>query len=86
MSKSIKELGAILHHMYKNAPRKEMVTRVHLSGILYHEDIREAGVREVTEASGIGRNYKAEVNKGIKLGQYIRVSPKVKTQLNLTNS
>ena len=86
MSKSIKELGAIVRHMYESATRKELVARVHLSGILYHKEIRLAGVKEVTHASGIGEKYGAEINKGVKLGQYVTVSPEVKTQLNLPHS
>ena len=73
MYKSEKELGDILGDMYRNAPRKEVVTMVHLFGIQYHEDIRQAGVKEVVRASGIGEDYKAEVNKGIKLAKYVTI-------------
>ena len=83
MNKSADELGIILNKMYHKAPRKETVTMVHLFGIRYPEDIRRAGVKEVTKAAGIGDEYKAEVNKGIKLAPYATLSPEVLAQLDL---
>ncbi len=75
MSKSAKELGQILADMYENAPRKELVVMVHLFGVQYHKEIRELGLKDIIEASGIPSNYGAEVNKGVNLAKYVMPIP-----------
>ena len=69
--KTAEEVGKILRKMYDEAPRKEQVTFIHLFGIKYCEEIKNVGVREVVEDSGISITYKAEVNKGVNLGRYV---------------
>ena len=46
---TVEQLGKKLKEMYDNAPRKEQVTWVHLFGIMYAEQIKEVGIREVIE-------------------------------------
>lgn len=65
------ELGKKLKEMYDNAPRGEQVTMVHLFSIKYHEQIKEAGVREVVEEAGVPSTFRTEVNKGVKLAKYV---------------
>ncbi|KIC91325.1 hypothetical protein [Flavihumibacter solisilvae] len=69
---TVKELGKALKDMYKNAPKKEQVTMIHLFGVKYHSEISQAGVREVIEESGIHSTYRTELNKAIKLAKYVR--------------
>ena len=76
MSRTAKELGQILTDMYENAPRKELVVMVHLFGVQYHEEIKEIGIKEIVEASGIPSNYTAEINKGVNLAKYVMPIPK----------
>jgi len=71
--KNLEELGRILSDMYNNAPRKEQVTKIHLFGITYANDIRIVGIREVVDESKIPSTYKAEVNKGVNLSKYVTV-------------
>ncbi|RZK45248.1 MAG: hypothetical protein EOO94_04605 [Pedobacter sp.] len=64
-------LAQILADMYANAPRNQLVTNIHLFGISYNQEIRQAGVRDVVAAAGIPSTYVAEVNKGINLAAYV---------------
>jgi hypothetical protein len=66
-----KELGNKLKEMYDNAPRKELVTMIHLFGIKYHNEIELVGTREVVEASGINISYVAEISKALRLAKYV---------------
>jgi hypothetical protein len=72
MSKSVYELGSILNDMYTNAIKGEQVMMIHLFGIKYSEDIRNVGIRDVLEQSGIRASYLTELNKGVKLSKYVR--------------
>jgi len=67
-----KELGLILKEAYDNAPRGKIVVMIHLFGIDYSKEILKAGIREVIEESGIGESFKAELNKGVNLADYVQ--------------
>lgn len=69
--KTAEQLGGILKNMYENAPRKEMVTSIHLFGIRYADEIKMVGIKSVVDASGIPSTYRTEINKGIKLADYV---------------
>ncbi len=69
--KTAEDLGRILIDMYENAPRKEQVTSIHLFGIRYAGEIKNVGIKSVVDASGIPLSYRAEINKGIKLADYV---------------
>ena len=71
MGKTASELGGILADMYKNAPKKEQVTMIHLFGVQYHEEIQQVGIREVVEEAGIHSTYRTELSKAIKLAKYV---------------
>ncbi len=70
--RTAEQLGKILFDMYDNAPRKEQVTMIHLFGIKYSEEIKNAGIKEIVDASGIYSTYKSEVSKGVKLAKYVK--------------
>jgi hypothetical protein len=72
MPMTVEQLGKKLKEMYDNAPRKEQVTWVHLFGIRYAEQIKEIGIREVIEQSGILSTYGAELSKAIRLAKYVK--------------
>lgn len=67
-----KQLGQILKEAYDDAPRGQRVIRIHLFGIDYSKEILKAGIREVVEESGIGESFKAELNKGVNLADYVQ--------------
>lgn len=71
MNKTINQLGNILKEMYSNAPKKEQVTMIHLFGVKYAEDIKNVGIREVIEQSGIRLSYRTELNKAVNLAKYV---------------
>lgn len=66
------QLGSMLREAYDNAPRGKTVVTIHLFGIDYSKDIIRAGIREVVEKSGIGPSFKAELNKGVNLADYVQ--------------
>lgn len=71
MSKTASELGHILLEMYKNAPKKEQVTMIHLFGVQFHAEILRVGIKEVIEEAGIHSTYRTELNKAVKLAKYV---------------
>jgi hypothetical protein len=71
MSKTLATLGKTLADMYKNAPKKEQVTMIHLFGVKYADDIQKVGIREVVEQAGIHSTYRTELNKAVKLAKYV---------------
>ncbi|MBO0953173.1 HTH-like domain-containing protein [Fibrella forsythiae] len=71
MDRKAQRLGQLLTEIYQQAPQKELVVMVNLFGIRYHQEIKEAGVLPIVKASGIPRNYKSEVSKGVKLAKYV---------------
>lgn len=71
MNKS--ELGNILKDMYNNAPDKDQVAMIHLFAIKYSEFIIDKyTAAEIIRVSGINKSYGTEVNKGLRLSQYVK--------------
>lgn len=75
MNKS--ELAEHLRTMYHQAPKGEAVAMIHLFGIKYAGQIKEAGVsaKDIVLAAGINESYAVEVNKGINLERYVEPRP-----------
>ena len=71
--KTAEQLGKILAEMYNDAPRNEQVTGIHLFGIKYAEEIKNAGIKSVIDFSGIKSTYRTEVSKGVNLAKYVVV-------------
>ena len=59
--------------MYTNAPKGEQVTMIYLFGIKYHEEIKNAGINNVIEQSGIRSTYHTNLSKARKLAKYVIV-------------
>ena len=68
---TVHELAKILQDMYENAPNGEQVLRIYLFGIKYHKEIKEVGVKDVIEQSGISSTYQTELSKAVKLGNHV---------------
>lgn len=68
-----KELSETLAEMYNNALKGESVSMIHLFGIIYADEIKKYGVKEIVEGSGLNASYGTEVSKGIKLAKYVKV-------------
>lgn len=68
-----KTLAGILRERYQGARRNEAACQIHLFGIQYAEELRQCAwpLRDIVKESGIGMGYLSEVNKGIKLAQYV---------------
>ena len=68
---TVNELGKTLQAMYANAEKGEKVTMIHLFGVKYAQEIREAGAaaKDIAGAAGIPLSYGTEISKGVRLGR-----------------
>ncbi len=73
------ELAQILRRMYRNAPRGEQKTAIHLFGIKYAAELslRDVSSTRVAALSGIGDSYNTEINNGIRLAKYVELNERV---------
>jgi hypothetical protein len=67
------ELGNKLNEMYTNASKGDRVVMIHLFGIMYAKEIKECefSKKEIIKHSKIGITYLAELNKGVKLANFV---------------
>jgi hypothetical protein len=70
---TLNELSQKLKEMYDNAPKGEQVTMIYVFGISYHNQIKEMGVKQIIEQSGIHSTYQTELSKAIKLANYVQL-------------
>ena len=70
---TLNELGSKLKEMYDDAPKGNSVAMIHLFGIKYADEIKnsEFSKRDIINQSGISQTYLAELNKGVKLADYV---------------
>lgn len=70
---TLNELGVKLREMYDNAPKGDVVAMIHLFGIKYANDIEQGNYskKDIIEQSGISASYLTELNKGVKLAEYV---------------
>ena len=70
---TLSELGTKLSEMYNNAPKGDAVAMIHLFGIKYADEIKQINYskRDIIEQSGISTSYLTELNKGVKLAEYV---------------
>jgi len=68
---TLNELSQILKEMYGEASKGEKVTMIYLFGIKFHNEIKEIGVKEVVEQSGLRISYQTELAKAVKLAKYV---------------
>lgn len=71
----IKTLSQILADNYNDAYNGEMVAQIHLFGIKYGKIIKLNGftAKEIINNTGINESYVAELNKGIKLSNFLEL-------------
>jgi len=70
---TLNELGTKLSEMYNNAPKGDSTAMIHLFGIKYSKEIKgsEYSQKDIIKQSGIPASYFAELNKGVKLADYV---------------
>ena len=75
---TVNELGKTLRAMYTSAEKGEKVAMIHLFGVKYAQEIREAGAaaKDIAGAAGIPLSYGTEINKGVGLSRYVRAVDK----------
>ena len=71
--------GAKLYELYNKAPKNEQVAMIHLFGIKYGKLIKGNGIKisDIIEASGISSTYATELNKGVKLSNYVCIKDEI---------
>ena len=72
---TLMELAGALRQMYDTAPAKRKATAIHLFGIKYVDEIREAHYTpgDLLRAAGMKTSYAVEINKGMNLAEYVIV-------------
>ena len=70
---TLSELGTKLSEMYTNANKGDAVAMIHLFGIKYANEINQSNYskKDIIEQSGISTSYLTELNKGVKLAEYV---------------
>ena len=70
---TLSELGKKLSEMYNNAPKGDAVAMIHLFWIKYANEINQSNYskKDIIEQSGISTSYLTELNKGVKLAEYV---------------
>lgn len=70
---TLNELGAKLGEMYYNAPKGNSTVMIHLFGIKYATEIKKSkfSIKDIIKQSRISSSYYAELNKGVKLADYV---------------
>ena len=76
---SLYELGEKLKEMY-SSENKSKTTMIHLFGIIYGRILRRENIKpiEVLRAAKMPLSYVAEIDKGIRLSQYVEVKEEYK--------
>ena len=69
---TVYELGNKLRKMYETKGANK-TTMIHLFGVIYSSEIREAGIKpkEIVKAAQMNDSYSTEVNKGMNLAEYV---------------
>lgn len=70
---TINELAQELRYTCENAQRDDKVTMIYLFGIKYHVQIKEVGVKQIIEQSGLPFGHASELGKAIKLGKLVQI-------------
>lgn len=69
------EFSSTLKDMYRNAPHGDQVAMIHLFGIKYAIEIKnaECSLKEILQSAGMNLSYATEISKGIKLAKYVTI-------------
>lgn len=72
---TLMELSGILRQMYENAPSGESTTMIHLFGIKYSKEIKDADFtpKDILKSAGMPESYQTEISKGVRLAKYVRM-------------
>ncbi|WP_040281036.1 HTH-like domain-containing protein [Psychroserpens damuponensis] len=72
---TINQLGAALNKMCEEAPKGHKTAMIHVFGIKYAQEIKKSkfNKKEIAKAAKISETYFAEINKGVKLGEYVTI-------------
>ncbi len=75
------ELAEIMRDMYRNAPRGEQSTALHLFGVRYVAELSapNVSINRVAELSGVGNSYHTEIRKGMRLARYVELNDRAAT-------
>lgn len=67
------ELSSTLKDMYENAPKGDSTTMIHLFGIKYAKEIKDAdfSVKDILSSAKMPLSYQTEVSKGVRLAKYV---------------
>lgn len=73
------ELSCILKDMYEGASR-DKTTMIHLFGIKYAKELQtnKIPLKELLRSAGMPDSYVTEINKGIRLSNYVEVKANFK--------
>lgn len=76
---TVNELGNKLRKMYETKGANK-TTMIHLFGVIYSNEIREAGIVpiEIVKAAQMNDSYSTEVNKGMNLSKYVELKQEYK--------
>lgn len=76
---SVQDLGNELREMYNGADKGSAVVMIHLFGIKFASQIRESGANasDIVRAAGMNDSYVTEIQKGIRLAEFVDVKPSV---------
>lgn len=72
---TVGEAAAVLRRMYRDAPRGEKTTSLHMFGIKHADDLAGLSIEEVVQKAGIPKSYHVEINKGRRLAKYVQIKP-----------
>ena len=76
---TLTEFGACLRSMY-DTPGANKTTMIHLFGVIYADEIKDSGFKpiEILRAAKMQESYQTEINKGMRLSQYVQLKPSYK--------
>ncbi len=82
---TLNKLSNILKEYYSNSLEGEAVVQIHLFGIIYGKLIRENGIspKEIIETAKLNDSYVTELNKGIKLSEFVNFNEKNYSSIEL---
>ena len=71
---TVNELAARLREMYE-IPGAHKTTMIHLFGVLYAEEIKQADIKpvEIVRTAKMQESYQGEIGKGMRLAQYVQL-------------
>jgi len=68
-----RDLSRVLREAWEQAPKGDVVVRVHLFGIENAEALQGVNLRALVELAGIPKPYATEIHKGMRLADYVRL-------------